>query len=142
MLSNGTRSSQASTIATMTKAVLFAALLLGLVLAGCSSNPVVGTWKLQVPEALATAAKSIGKGGDMNAEVVFASDGKFSLKGLGAGKSGQMEGTYKVEGKTVTLTFEKLDGTPITEQVMKPETAELSDDGKTFVVRGATFVKQ
>lgn len=126
----------------MSKVVFLALLLLSLVLAGCSSSPMVGTWKLQVPEALATAAKSMGKGDSLNAEVVFASDGKFSLKGLGAGKSGQMEGTYTLEGKKVTLKFEKMDGTAITEDQMKPETAELSEDGKSFIVRGATFIKQ
>ncbi|MBI5705929.1 MAG: hypothetical protein HZC36_02945 [Armatimonadetes bacterium] len=117
-------------------------LLLALALAGCSSNPVAGTWKLQVPEALATAAKTMGKGESLDANIVFGDDGKFKLSGFGAGKSGQMEGSYSVNGKKVTLNFEKLDGTAITEQQMKPETAELSEDGKSFLIRGATFVKQ
>lgn len=126
----------------MARVALFVAVFLCLLLSGCSSSPVAGTWKLQVPEALATAAKTMGKGDSLDANMVFGDDGKFKLSGFGAGKSGQMEGTYTVNGKKVTLNFEKLDGTAITEQQMKPETAELSEDGKSFIIRGATFVKQ
>jgi hypothetical protein len=120
---------------------------LALLLAGCGSDPLIGTWKAQLsPEQKAGMAKVAG-GAAYDATIEFQSDGKVTMRlnGTLAGKadSGTIEGTYKLKGKEIAITITRLEGTEVKDQ--RPQTAVLSDDGRSFLMPGeipVKFVKQ
>lgn len=124
--------------------MLFA--LIGLVaLIGCSSNPMVGTWKMEIPESAKTMS------GDATGEMVFKGDNSFTMtmKGTAMGQPQNMvvEGTYKLTDKTLALTATK---TTLNDKEMptsdnKAQEVTLSADMKSFTdsaMMGAKFVKQ
>lgn len=67
-------------------------------------------------------------------------DGKFKMKIALGEFSEEVEGTYKLEGNTLTITPTKEGGKPSRD---KPETTTLADDMKSFELPdGVKMVKQ
>ncbi len=105
--------------------------LFTLILIGCgSSNPMVGTWKLQMDEAM-TKSMPANMKPDVNVE--FKADNTFAIKMKIGDRNDDMEGTYKLDGKTLVMTQTKEGGKPSTD---KPATATLSEDMKSFDMPG------
>jgi uncharacterized protein (TIGR03066 family) len=110
-----------------------------LALIGCSKpDPMVGTWQLQMDPAINSQLPSSQK---ISATVEFRADKTFTVDlNLGSRKE-QLEGTYTLEGKTLTMTPTKENGKPSSD---KPEVVTLSDDMKSFEMPGGMgkIVKQ
>lgn len=119
---------------------LFIVALVAYVLAGCSGggDPMVGTWKLKLDDAIAS---KLPAGEKMEATVEFKADKTFAVDMNMGSKSQKIEGNYTLEGKTLTMTATKEDGKPSSD---KPEVATLSDDMKSFDMPGGVgkIVKQ
>lgn len=109
-------------------------------LIGCSkaSDPMVGTWKLQVDEAIASKMPA---GEKIEVTVEFKADKTFAVHSTMGSRHDDIEGTYTLEGKTLTMTTTKEDGKPSSD---KPETVTLSEDMKSFEMPGGDgkIVKQ
>ena len=107
------------------------ALIISLValLAGCKkADPMVGKWKLQLD---ASVASKMPKG--MTPPVVeleFKDGGAFTASVDLMGQKQSAEGTYKLDGKNLTLTTVTENGKPAKDTAAK--TATLSDDMKSF----------
>ena len=100
----------------MTLCTAIAALAALVLLSGCHSSPVAGTWKQQG-----------GQGAGMS--LVVGGDNQFTMNMMGS----TLKGTAALEGKTLTLTPTEVDGkAPSTEEEKKPVTVTLSEDGKTL----------
>ena len=99
---------------------------------------MVGTWKLQVAEAVASKMPA---GEKLDATVDFKADKTFKVDMNMGSRHQTIEGTYTLEGKTLTMTSTKEDGK---ESHDKPEVATLSDDMKSFEMPGGVgkIVKQ
>lgn len=114
------------------------ALLCLFVVTGCgSSNPMVGTWKLMLNEDVARVMPADQK---PDVTVEFKGDNTFRVDMKMGERAQNVEGTYKLEGKTLTMHQTKEDGKPSDET----ETATLSDDMKSFEMPGGMgkIVKQ
>jgi hypothetical protein len=122
-------------------AMFIAGLLLAL--AGCSSNPMVGTWKLELSEEM---KKNMPPGTKMpDIHMVFKADGTFEGASPSAvGAESKVKGKYKLEGTTLTMSDVEVDGKKEAEGKM--ETTILSADKKSFDVPNsngmAKMVKQ
>lgn len=116
------------------KRLIIGVALSALYLAGCgsaASSPMVGTWELQLSEK---ATKMMPPGSPKpNLTLEFKGDGTFEGSADMGGKKSTAGGTYKLEGKTLTMTTTKEDGKI---HDGKPETATLSDDMKSFSMPG------
>jgi len=108
-------------------------LLFALLVIGCKQdNPMVGTWKQNIPADLAAQMAKAG-GPPVSVTARFEEDGTYSMKMAGM-TSATLEGTYEVDGDAVTMKSKDGGGTP--------RTGEVSEDRKTFVVMNMTFVKE
>lgn len=108
-------------------------------LGACSkSNPLVGTWKAQVPKEQEAMMKAAGATAPV---LTFNSDGTFVVEMKMGAATNTMKGKYELKDKTATLTATETDGKPASAQDAKAETGTLSDDGKTFDMKGLKFVK-
>jgi hypothetical protein len=129
------------------KAWIFAALAAALFVVGCSSNPMVGTWKLELPAEMQSMVKQ--SGGEARGDMVFKGDNTFKLtmhiKAMGTEQNSTIEGTYKLEGKDLTLTATKMDGKATEGKDKEPQKVVLADDMKSFTdpkLQGMKFIKQ
>ena len=112
----------------MKRACLFAALLAILLPVGCGKTGagLSGTYKGQ----------SSMPAGD--ATITFQDDGTFE----GKNPAEVVKGTYKLEGRKLTITMTEVNGEP-PQFIMEPATATLSDDGRSISTEGAhQFTKQ
>ena len=99
---------------------------------GCgASNAMVGTWKLEVDESMKKMVPADFKPPTME----FKGDNTFTANIEVAGKTSSASGTYKLDGKNLSVTMEVEDGKPTTNK--KTETVTLSDDMKSFDMPGA-----
>lgn len=109
-----------------------------LLAAGCASlggsdNPMVGTWKMEADAKALEQLPPGAKAPEMTME--FKGDGTFTARMSGISSSdSNAEGTYKLEGNTLTLTLTKEDGKPSND---KPEAVVLSEDKKSFAIPGS-----
>jgi len=103
-------------------------------LSGCKKggDAMVGTWKLQLDPSLASKMPAGMKAPDVSVE--FKDGGTFTASIAAAGKTQTAEGTYKLDGKALTMTTTKEDGTT---KAPKDEAVTLSDDMKSFDLPGA-----
>ncbi len=120
----------------MKKLLIFAVLTICLAITGCgSSDPMAGTWKLEVSEDM----KKLMGDNSPTSTAVF-KDGTVKLTMAMGTRTEELEGTYKLEGKTLTITPTKEGGKPSND---KPETITLADDMKSFDMPGGVkMVKQ
>lgn len=119
----------------ISKLMLVLVFCISLLLVGCSKpDPMVGTWKMSLDDTL---AKQLPKGMQMpTATLEFKADKTFTVTTVAAGKTSSMDGTYKLEGKSLTMTVANMEGKPAPEQMKKPETVTLSEDMKSFDMPG------
>lgn len=114
----------------MKKLLTFAVCLVSLLLTGCgASDPMVGTWKLQLDEK----ANALPAGMKPEATAEFKSDKTFSVTMKMGERTEDISGTYTVEGKSVTMAASMEGGKPSTEK----QNVTLSDDMKSFPMPGA-----
>lgn len=131
-----------------TKRILVAAVALATLVSFAVAANVVGTWngkiildtssmpKPQNPQqkkALDDALAQIAKAKvvlKLNANKTFT----IAATGMGKAPSQNAEGTYKVSRNQVILTATKENGKPASEQTKKPQTLQLSADGKTLTL--------
>ena len=103
-------------------------LLLGI---GCggSSNPMVGTWKMEFSEDVKAKMPK-----DQKAEIVaeFKDDKTFTVKVDLLGRKDDVSGTYELKDKELTMNQKMESGKPSSE-VQK---ATMSDDMKSFTAPG------
>jgi len=103
---------------------LFTLICLAFLLAGCKkSSPMTGTWAFQAKEQYRAQI-----GDKMTAKIDFKDDGTFSGKVQAMNQNVDMEGTYKLDGKALTLVTTKAGDT----KGSQTEVATLSEDGKSF----------
>jgi hypothetical protein len=103
---------------------------------GCgSSNPMVGTWKLQMSDEM---KKNMPAGAKADVTIVFKDNSTFEASTDMMGMKSSAKGTYKLEDKKLTMTATEVDGQKKTD---KPETVTLSDDKKSFDVPGGMGMK-
>lgn len=101
-----------------------------LVAVGCgSSNPMVGTWKMELNEA---AKKTMPANEKVDVVANFTADNKFSVKLDVMGRQDEVSGTYELKDKTLTMKQTMESGKPSSEI----STATLSDDMKSFTAPG------
>lgn len=113
--------------------ILLAALAVALLL-GCggSSNPMVGTWQMEMSEEVLKLMPKGQKPPSMS--ITFADDGTFKGTAAFGDETSEITGEYKLEGKSLTLTPKTEDGKPSND---KPETVTLADDMKSFPIPGS-----
>jgi hypothetical protein len=102
-------------------------MLIGLTVAclgGCSSNPMVGIWKAQMPEA------------ERSVLIEFKADGTFVISANDGYQMHEVKGIYNVDGFNVTLIPTEGDGTPLDSRESVPQTVVLSQDKRSFVLQG------
>jgi|GEM_PF-6268031 len=97
-------------------------------LVGCGSSPVVGTWTTKLPN-------------DKMGSMTFKGDKTFELTMEGL-KDPAASGTWELKDKVITMTGTKTNGTDIPPAAQKPETATLSEDGKSITIMGLAFNKK
>lgn len=113
----------------MKKLVVFAICSACLFMAGCgSSNPMVGTWKLE----LDGQAKELPEAMKPVATAEFKSDNTFNVNMTMGERKEELSGTYALDGKSLTMNVTMEGGKPSTEK----ETVTLSDDMKSFPLPG------
>lgn len=96
------------------------------------SSPMAGAWKLEVsPEAMKDAPKDT-KPPEMT--MTFTEDGKFMAEMKFGETTSKAEGTFKLDGKSLTIDTVTEDGKP---SKSKDETVTLSDDMKSFPIPGS-----
>ncbi len=117
--------------ATMKKFVLPLALLLVIALCGCGKDLLVGTWIPQAPP----------NSPDVPSSMTFKADKTFEVK-MTSSESAAISGTWELKDKEVSVKALKIAGMDIPANAQKPETAQLSDDGKRMTIQGVSFVKQ
>lgn len=83
----------------------FLALASVLVVAGCSRGGLSGTYELAAPDLAADKASPTA-----SMKLELRGNGSFALAGVRP-----IEGSYRLEGKSLTLTPEKIGGQPISE---------------------------
>lgn len=119
---------------------LFICALVAYALAGCSGggDPMVGTWKLKLDDAVASKMPA---GESVDTTVEFKADKTFAVDMKMGSRSQKIEGNYTLEDKKLTMTATKEDGKPSND---KPEVVTLSDDMKSFDMPGGLgkIVKQ
>jgi uncharacterized protein (TIGR03066 family) len=108
----------------------FVALLAVLMVVGCgSSNPMVGTWKMEFAEAVKDKMPK-----DQNTDIVaeFKADNTFNVKIDLMGRKDEVSGTYELKDKTLTM-HQKMEGGKPSDET---QTATMSDDMKSFTAPG------
>jgi len=94
-------------------------------LVGCKkADPMLGTWKLQIDEK-AIEKREAPPG--LEVSVDFKEDGKYKVTYSVMEQAQTIEGTYKLDGKNLTMTDQGKDGKPA-----PAKTVTLSDDMKSF----------
>lgn len=115
----------------MHKFVAFLLISLGaLVMYGCgSSDPMVGTWKMEFAEEVKSKMPK-----DQKADIVaeFKADKTFNVKLDLMGRKDEVSGTYELKEKTLTMHQTMEGGKPSNET----QTATMSDDMKSFTAPG------
>ena len=97
---------------------------------GCgSTNPMVGTWKMEFSKEV---KEQVPEGTAMGITAVFKDDKTFTVDIDAMGRKDQVKGTYELEGKELTMNQGEENGQPSSE-VQK---ATLSDDMKSFAAPG------
>lgn len=85
------------------KRSLFAVLAVSLLfVVGCSKNPHVGAWTVQVDPQIEQMARQMNQPLPTG-ELLFTKDEKFTWSMNAPGMNIKIEGTYKEDGKTLTL---------------------------------------
>lgn len=115
----------------MKKLITFAVCLLSLLLIGCgASDPMVGTWKLQLDDNV----KALPAEMRPNAMAEFKADKTFTVSLKAGTRAEDMTGTYTLEGKTLVMTATSEGGKPASDK----ETVTLADDMKSFPLPGSS----
>jgi uncharacterized protein (TIGR03066 family) len=97
---------------------------------GCgSSDPMVGTWKMELSEEL---KKNMPKDQKVDVVAEFKADKTFSVSMDMMGRKDTVSGTYELKDKTLTMKQTMESGKPSNET----STATLSDDMKSFSAPG------
>lgn len=107
------------------------ALTLILSLIGCGKkeeNPMVGTWKFEFAQKNVSVAEI---------KMDFQGDGTFVYTSSFQGKAHTANGTYKLEGKTLTLTSQIAEGAPTSGE---SKVVTLADDMKSFDPPGSASI--
>ena len=91
-----------------------------------SNNPMSGTWKMVVSDAY---AQGVPVAEEPTGTADFSDDGTFTTVMRNGEKSQTAAGTYKLEGKTLKMTFKTQDGKVSPE---KTYTVTLDDDMLSF----------
>jgi len=110
----------------MNKWLVFVALV-SVSLVGCGSNPAVGTWK--------------GSQAGITASITINADKTFEAK-VGDAKEASLSGTWEAKDKEISLNATKAGGIELPKEAQKPQTATLSDDGKSITMDGVSLTKQ
>ena len=114
-----------------TKLAIAVAGIVMIVIGGCKkANPIVGTWKFQISDEMMKNAPTSAKPPVITLELK--DDGTFTGSTQADGKSETAEGTYKLEGKELTVTATKENGVAKTNPTPKHMT--VSDDFKTMEI--------
>ena len=116
----------------MRKALAFFVASLVVVLAiGCggSSNPMVGTWKMEFSDDVKSKMPK-----DQKAEIVavFNADNTFKVNVDVLGRKDEVTGTYELKDKDLTMKQKTENGKPNDET----QKATMSDDMKSFTAPG------
>lgn len=119
----------------MRTALAFGVVLSSLLLIGCGGgNSPVGKWtgKMEMPKGSPNAEMAQGLMGAMSLDLEIKEDKKFTMTVMGF----NIDGSYKQDGKNLTLTPEKSMGQPIpaNQSNSQPLKVTMSDDGKTLSV--------
>ena len=103
------------------------------VLAGCGggSNPMVGTWKMQVDESM---TKGVPAADVPTMTMEFKADNTWEGKMHVGGKDQTAGGTYTIKDKHVVMKQTTEDGKPKTG---KDEEFDLAEDMKSFPLPGS-----
>jgi hypothetical protein len=103
------------------------ALLSFALLAGCgSSDPMVGTWKLELSEDM----KKLAQGKDTGqVTMTFKEDKTVTMNSAMAGKSESASGTYTLEAKTLKVKMAPMANSTVPTQ---EQTFTLAEDMKSF----------
>lgn len=94
---------------------------------------MVGVWKLQAGPKATDSSKMLVD--SLKATITFTGAGKYSAEMEVLGQKRTLAGSYKLEGKTLTMTQELEDGKPSKNN--RVETATLGEDMKSFDFPGA-----
>ncbi|MFH1942630.1 MAG: hypothetical protein ABIL68_11070 [bacterium] len=117
----------------MRATIIFMGIIL---LFGCGSKPKVwvGTYALEITEETRETYDMFAEMNMQWPEITLNADGTFTiLKTEGRAK---ITGTYKVDGKTLTVMAARVDGRPPEGKYATPYTAEFRDDFKTLMLEG------
>ena len=104
-------------------------LMLLAIACGKSSNPMVGTWKMEFSDAVQEKMPKDQKS-DIVAE--FKEDNTFTVKVDLLGRKDDVSGTYELKDKKLTMHQKMESGKPSNET----QEATLSDDMKSFTAPG------
>lgn len=110
--------------------------------AGCSNGPIVGTWKLQLPEELKKQLIKDKPNTYTEATIVFEGDRTFRMDTWAQGLKARMEGNWEQTGETLNLHIVTVNGQNAAQRGTVDQTATLSKDRKAFLMGSVTFVKQ
>jgi hypothetical protein len=130
----------------MKKAFFGVLAVLLLFLTGCSKNPYVGIWSVQLDPQIEQMARQANQP-IPTGELRFTDDKKFTWT-LNVGPTNlKIEGTYKIdekESKNIQITTTKVEGTPDAPPPQQTINGTLSEDGKTLTLAGVPikFVKK
>jgi hypothetical protein len=103
------------------------ALLICLILIGCKSSPVAGTW--------VTTTTTYG----FNA-ITFTNDGTFEATAPKA-TSPVFSGTWEIQNGQVNLSVDHSNGHELSEDSLQAFTGSISKDGKQLAIGSAVFTK-
>lgn len=129
------------------KKTCFASLAVALlVLAGCSKNPYVGVWNVQLDPQIEQMARQMNQP-IPTGELRFTDDEKFTWTMNSPQMNIKIDGTYKIdekESKNIQLTTTKVEGAPGAQPPSQTLNGTLSEDGKTLTLTGVPvkFVKK
>lgn len=129
------------------KKAYFGLLAISLILlAGCSKNPYVGAWSVQLDPQIEQMAKQMNQPVPTG-ELRFTDDKKFTWTLNAGGSNIKIEGTYKIdekESESVQLTTTKVEGAQGAPPPSQTLSGTLSEDGKTLTLAGVPvkFVKK
>jgi uncharacterized protein (TIGR03066 family) len=98
---------------------------------GCakSSNPMVGTWKMELSDEM---QKKMPSGQKVDIVAEFKEDNTFAVKVDAMGRKDDVSGTYELKGKALTMHQKMEGGKPSNET----QEATLADDMKSFTAPG------
>ena len=103
--------------------------LLAAVGCGGSSNPMVGTWKMELSDEV---KKKMPADQKVDIVAVFKDDKTFTVKVDVMGRKDDVSGTYELKDKELTMHQKMESGKPSNET----QKATMSDDMKSFTAPG------